>query len=151
MHTTAPSRWFSAKLPDAVAPRLAALLLASLALAPPAGADVRSDYLLHCGGCHLPDGRGAPPKVPDFRNELSWLLTTQQGRDYLVQVPGASQAPVSDERLGQIVNWLLTEYNAETLPADFRPLTTEEVSAARRHVLTNPVESRRELLRGYRK
>ena len=151
MPTTAPWRSSWVKLPDPMA-RLpsAVLITAALASATSAPADVRSDYLLHCGGCHLPDARGAPPKVPDMRNELSWLLSSQKGRDYLVQAPGASQAPVTDERLAEIVNWLLTEYNADTLPPDFKPLTTEEVSAARKHVLTNPIKARQQLWQEYR-
>ena len=131
--------------------RVAVLLILALAFAAPGSdADVRSDYLLHCGGCHLPDGRGAPPKVPDFRNELSRLLSSQQGRNYLVQVPGASQAPVTDERLTDIVNWLLTEYNAETLPADFQPLSIDEVANARRQVLVDPIKTRKRLLQASR-
>ena len=130
--------------------RHALLLMTFAALADPVTAGVRADYMLHCGGCHLPDGRGAPPKVPDLRNELGWLATTQQGRNYLVRVPGASQAPVTDAQLAAIVNWLLVEYNADELPADFEPLTEPEVAAARKRVLSDPLKARRELWQAYR-
>lgn len=132
---------------------LRALLITCVALMgviAPVAADVRADYILHCGGCHLPDARGAPPKVPDLRNELGWLLTSQKGRDYLVRVPGASQAPVTDAELAAIVNWLLVEYNAAQLPPNFKPLTEGEVAAARKHVLSDPLKARKELWRTYR-
>ena len=62
-------------------------------------ADQRVLYMLHCGGCHLADGRGNPPQVPSIRNVLGQIVRVDGGRDYLVQVPGASQAPVTDQEL----------------------------------------------------
>ncbi|MEE4381143.1 MAG: hypothetical protein V2J02_04030, partial [Pseudomonadales bacterium] len=69
---------------------LAAALLPVL-LAAPAAANPRYDYLLHCGGCHLENGAGAPPDVPDLRSDLSTIIAVPEGRAYLAQVPGASQ------------------------------------------------------------
>ena len=106
-------------------------------------------YALHCGGCHLPDGRGNPPEVPDLRNELGKIVMLPGGRDYLVRVPGASQAPVSDQQLANIVNWVLENYNAETLPANFEPLTAEEVGRSRKNVLSDPLKHRAELWKHY--
>ena len=81
--------------------------------------------------------------MPSLVDELGQLLTIPEGRSYLVRVPGASQAPVSDQRLADIVNWILTEFNKSTLPEDFRPLTAKEVARARSDILANPLEYRR--------
>ena len=106
-------------------------------------------YALHCGGCHLPDGSGNPPEVPDLRNELGKIVMLPGGRDYVVRVPGASQAPVSDQQLANIVNWILENYNAETLPANFKPLTAEEVGRSRKNVLSDPLRHRNDLWKNY--
>ncbi len=115
------------------------LLCANAALA---GYTPRVAYLLHCGGCHLPDGSSNPPEVPDLRGELGKIVALPGGRDYLARVPGASQAPVSDKELAEILNWVLRRFNEKTLPADFTPLTGEEVGKSRRNVLKDPLKHR---------
>ena len=120
-----------------------------LAFVTPAIADTRTDYLLHCSGCHLPDGSGAPDDVPSLRNNLGWIVRVAEGRDYLVRVPGSSQALLNDAELAAVINWVLTEFNAETLADDFKPLTAREVGRARGNVLMDPLKFRAELWRHY--
>jgi len=120
-----------------------------LAFVTPAIADTRTDYLLHCSGCHLPDGSGAPDDVPSLRNNLGWIVRVAEGRDYLVRVPGSSQALLNDAELAAVINWVLTEFNAETLADDFKPLTAREVGRARSDVLMDPLKFRAELWRHY--
>lgn len=106
-------------------------------------------YMLHCGGCHLIDGRSNPPEVPDLRGELGRIVAVPGGRDYLARVPGASQAPVSDQELAEILNWVLHRFNEKTLPVDFTPLTGEEVGKSRRNVLKDPLKHRATLWERY--
>ena len=106
-------------------------------------ATAKFNYLLHCAGCHLPDGRGVEPEVPSLREKLGPLTTSAEGRGYLVQVPGASQVPLTDQELRDVVNWVLIEYNAKTLPNPFNPLTTKEVSKYRKNSLADPLEYRK--------
>ena len=121
-----------------------------LTLNAPVQADTRSDYLLHCAGCHLPDGSGAPDYVPSLHNDLGRIITVAEGRGYLVRVPGSSQALLDDAGLAAVINWILTEFNSATLADDFEPLTTEEVKAARRDVLMDPLKFRAELWQDYK-
>ena len=107
------------------------------------GATAKFNYLLHCGGCHLTDGGGMDPEVPTLRNKLGPLTLSAEGRGYLVRVPGASQVPLSDEELRDVVNWVLTEYNENTLPESFRPITIEEVQTHRKNPLSNPLKYRK--------
>lgn len=109
----------------------------------PAQADPRVDYLLHCAGCHLPDGHGVPSLVPTLHDTLGQIVSDQNGRDYIVRVPGASQVPISDLRLTEVLNWMLTEFNSKTLPDDFKPLNEKEVAKARAQVLADPLKYRR--------
>lgn len=126
-------------------------ILLALALSTPATAaddEVRANYLLACRGCHLADGSGVPPDVPSLRNTLGPLAGNSEGRDYLVRVPAVLQSRLSDEKLAEVLNWVLTEFNAETLPGDFRPLTTAEVTAARKQILADPIGYRQTRLSG---
>jgi mono/diheme cytochrome c family protein len=104
------------------------------------------NYLLHCMGCHLADGSGGAPDVPDIRGEMGCLLSVEGGREYLVQVPGASQAPISDAELAAVVNYLLETFNADTLPADYAPLTEDEVAKWRDDWLPDVAAERKELM-----
>jgi hypothetical protein len=124
------------------------LLLAMMPLSATAADDVRANYLLACRGCHLADGSGVPPEVPSLRNTLGPLAATAEGRDYLVRVPAVLQSRLSDARLAEVLNWVLTEFNADTLPGDFKPLTASEVAAARKQILADPIGYRRARLSG---
>lgn len=111
-------------------------------------ADPHTDYLLYCRGCHLHTGDPVPDaSIPSLR-QLAPLLETQAGRDYLIRVPGVSQAGMNDERLAAVLNWVLTEFNKDTVAADFRRFTAEEVGKVRNKVLVDPLKAREEILAG---
>jgi len=118
---------------------------ALLTLALPSLADPRSDYLMHCAGCHLADARGVPPYVPSLAGPLGRLVASVEGRDYLARVPGAAQAPLNDDELAAVFNWLLLEYNRDTLPPGFEPLRGAEVARSRARVLADPLKLRGQL------
>jgi mono/diheme cytochrome c family protein len=129
--------------------RLAAAgLLAVAVLSGPAAADARFDYLLHCGGCHLENGSGSPPEVPDLRLDLDTLLTIPGGRAYLASVPGAAQAPLSDAQLAAVLNWIIEVYYADL--RDFRPFSPEEIAGYRGPSMLDPLRYRAELLARHR-
>ena len=107
---------------------------------------VRANYMLNCMGCHLPDGSGAPGKVPSVRDSLVVLSGSSAGRRYLVQVPGASQSPLSDLELAQVLNWMVRNLSAATVPPDFKDFTAAEVAAYRGAPLVNVRETRARLL-----
>jgi hypothetical protein len=117
---------------------LMGLLLAQLVSA----GSPRINYLLHCSGCHLPGAEGNPPNVPTLHHELGRMMNVHEMREYLVRVPGSAQSALSDADLAAVVNWLLIEFNADTLPPEFELLSTDEVSAARKAILANPLEYR---------
>ena len=109
-------------------------------------ADARFDYLLHCRGCHLPDGRSVPPQVPTLRRVLGELAATPEGREYIMRVPGVVQTSMSNQQLTAVLNWVMTEFNSETLPDDFEPYNENEVAKARKKVLSDPIAYRAEIL-----
>ena len=112
-------------------------------------ATARINYLLHCSGCHLPGGQGNPPNVPTLHRELGRMIGVAAMRTYLVRVPGSAYSSLSDEELTDVANWILEEFNAETLPADFVPLSTTEVTLARQQSLSDLLRYRIEHWRDY--
>lgn len=96
-------------------------------------------YRLHCSGCHRADGRGVPGVAPDLR-EIGPLLRTAAGRAYLGRVPGVAQAPVDDEELARLLNWVLSEI-AGTPPEP--AYSAEELGVLRAEPLRDPVAARK--------
>lgn len=101
-------------------------------------------YLLHCSGCHIEDGSGDPPEVPDLRKDLDVLLQTDAGRAYMLQVPGITDSPLSAQEMAGLMNWMLSKFYPEL--EDFQPFSAEEVLAGRANRLANPLGYRRQLL-----
>lgn len=95
-------------------------------------ARARSTFVLHCAGCHQIDGSGQPKVgVPSMRDSLGYFLGSPAGRAFLVQVPGARNASISDADLAALTNWELLNFSKAQVPADFVPYSTAEVTAAR--------------------
>ncbi len=111
-------------------------------------ADPRSHYMIHCMGCHLADGSGQPPDVPVFDRNLGLMVQSAAGRAYMVRVPGAAQAPIDDDALASVINWMLIEYSPTTIPENFVPYDAEEVARYRRQILANPIEFKASLITG---
>jgi hypothetical protein len=126
----------------------AALLAAALGAAGSAAAwaSPAEDYVLHCQGCHLPDGRGAPGRVPSLANLPGRLVQLPGGRAYLARVPGVAQAPLPDARVAALLDWVLVRFSPDTRPHDLRPYAPEEIAAARRVPLLDPARARADLL-----
>ena len=114
-----------------------------------ANAAARFDYLLHCSGCHRPDGTGSAPDVPSLRGAVGPLVATPKGRAYVARVPEVAQSPLDNDDLARLLNWVLREFNADTLPKRFRPLDGDEVGAARARILTDPIRARAALVGAY--
>lgn len=132
-------------------PILAAVLLvfAMQFAAPSADADPKVDYLLHCSGCHMPDGSGLASVVPTLHEVIGRMVAEPAGRAYIVRVPGVSQAPIDNKKLAEVINWMLLEFSSETLPNDFKPFTVREVARARSQQLADPLKLRAELFPDY--
>jgi hypothetical protein len=98
------------------------------------------DYVLNCSGCHRMDGGGSR-NVPSLR-AMADLIARPGAREYWVQVPGAAQAPVSDERLAALMNWLVERFTGRRPEPVY---TAEEVARLRRAPLRDPIRKRREI------
>lgn len=118
-------------------------LLLILAGATGIAADPEFDYLLHCGGCHLEDGSGDPPIIPDLRKDLDYLSSIPAGRAYITQVPGASQAPLGDAALAEVLNWMFERFYPTKQLQLYR---ADEISGYRGTILMDPLKVRATLI-----
>lgn len=102
------------------------------AAASPDDSRARVQYLHHCSGCHLADGSGSPAKgIPSMRGVLGQFLKVPGGREFIVQVPGVMNSPLSDRDIANLMNWLLPALSADTLPTPASPYTAAEIARLR--------------------
>ena len=124
---------------------IAAVLLTASGLA--RAESPQFNYILHCQGCHLPDGSATPGKIPGLVG-VGQFLAVDGGREFLVQVPGVSLSTISDDELAALVNWMLYRFSPDELPADFEPYTADEVGRYRQNPLVEVETVRAEILAG---
>ena len=104
------------------------------------------NYALQCMGCHTPDGSGAAGRVPSMRSTLLPFSAVTAGRQYLVQVPGAAQSPLSNAELADLLNWMIENLSDGSRGVAFDRFTTAEVSSYRPTPLVEVRATRERLL-----
>lgn len=118
--------------------------------APAAGAgelSPRTNYILRCTGCHGMDGAGSPiGGIPDFRNLVGAFAADEEGRSYIMHVPGVVASGLTDREIAGVVNFVMTTWAGSSLPPDFRPFTEQEVTRLRLSPVNNVVDMRRALV-----
>ncbi|MBW2723006.1 MAG: cytochrome c [Deltaproteobacteria bacterium] len=97
-----------------------------------AHANPHNDYMLQCQGCHMADGSGAAESVPDLRNRLGLFLGVEDGREFLIRVPGSAQSPLSNHELAEVLNWMVRNFGPAEVGASFAPFTEAEVERHRK-------------------
>lgn len=108
------------------------------------------NYQMFCQGCHTPEGRGYN-SIPALSGSMHRFMATQQGRSYLVQVPGSANAPLNNADLTELLNWMLIEFSfvqdRTNNAATWQPYTQEEVAEYRQSPLYETVEYRKQVLK----
>jgi len=102
-----------------------------------------------CAVCHQPDGRGQAGVYPPIAGTLGHFMAVESGRRYLADVVvfglagaigvggttyvGQMQVapPLTDQEAADVLNHVLTTFNAASLPADAKPLEASEIAARR--------------------
>lgn len=114
--------------------------------APRGDAHWQTLFVLHCSGCHGADGAGRAGSVPDLRDNLGRLVSSAEGRRFVLQVPGVAQARIGDDEVASLTNWMLQRFSPATVPAGFQPYGTDEVREARRERLADVSGERRRVV-----
>ena len=107
----------------------------------------QTHWQLLCMGCHHPDGAGEPGRVPSLRDTLVPFGSREDGRAFMIRVPGVAQSTLKDDAIADLLNWMVQHLSSTPAPADFRPFTTAEVTAARSAPLAAVKQERARLLR----
>jgi hypothetical protein len=129
--------------------RTSALLLCLLGVGsgPAAVAhDVETNYRLYCMGCHVHDGSGLEGKVPSVRATLVPLAQRPAGRQFLVQVPGVAQSPLSNADVAALLNWMVLNLADAPAPQNIAAFTEDEVARYRSERLVSVRATRARLL-----
>ena len=108
--------------------------------------ETRLNYMLNCQGCHAADGRGLND-IPAMADSVGTFLRVDGGRAYLVQVPGSTNSPLSNQDLADVLNWILLTMSAEQLPRPFTPYSAKKVGGFRAQPLIDAAATRALLLR----
>jgi len=103
-------------------------------------------YTLHCSGCHGAAGHGVPERgIPDL-HDAGLYAGLPAGRAYLAQVPGLTQSRLDNATAARMLNYVLTRFSADHLPADFHPYTTAEIATLRGQTVSDAPTRRQALL-----
>lgn len=95
------------------------------------------NWMMNCQGCHRADASGSNGGAPNMRGIVSKFLSVEGGREYLAKVPGVAYAPIDDQQLAELMNWLLSEYDRENIPTGFVPYSGTEVGNLRKSPLVD--------------
>jgi mono/diheme cytochrome c family protein len=103
------------------------------------------NYQMFCQGCHTPDGSGAK-SVPRMKDHVGYFLGTQEGREYLVRVPGSATSALGDEQLAEVLNWIIQEFAGDSADESYERYTPVEVARLRQQPLNEVEQYRTQLL-----
>ena len=104
-----------------------------------------TNYVLYCAGCHGLHGEGAVHHVPNLKESLPVLLTSPEGRQFVVSVPGVVNSELDNGHLAEVFNYLQKEWRISG-----SPFTASELEFGRQHPVVRVHQSRAALL-GYPK
>lgn len=90
------------------------------------------NYIINCQGCHLSGGEGSDGGAPSMVGVVANFLNAPGGREFLLRVPGVATTALKSDAVAEMMNWLIYEFDAEHVPADFKPFTTQEVQMRRK-------------------
>lgn len=97
------------------------------------------------------DGSGSPENgVPNMKGAVGHFLRLPEGRAFLIQVPGTSQALLKDAEIAELLNWMVAHFSKDEIPPAFTPYTKDEVATFRTAKLNDVMGTRREVLRKLR-
>jgi hypothetical protein len=104
------------------------------------------NYVLHCSGCHGMDGNGHESAgVPDFRDAVAAFAMDEEGRTYLLHVPGIVNASLTDEEISAVLNYVMDHWGGKALGSGFVRFTAQESAERRARRVSDVVAFRRQI------
>jgi hypothetical protein len=96
----------------------------------------QSDFVLACAGCHGLDGLSNSKVVPSLKGRVGYYLNLPEGRAYLSRLPNVAFAPMNDQKLAAVLNYMVFEIGGGSTPAGAKPYDAAEVGKLRKQPLT---------------
>jgi mono/diheme cytochrome c family protein len=87
----------------------------------------QGDYLLNCGGCHGFHGVSNAKLVPGLKDLVGYYLRTPEGRAYLPRLPNVAFSTLSDQKLADMLNYVVFEIGGNSAPDGAKPYGAGEV------------------------
>jgi hypothetical protein len=116
-------------------------------LASAAERSAATNFILRCSGCHGIDGSGSRAGgIPDFRNYIGAFAIDDDGRTYVLRVPGVVNASLSDSEISNVMNYVMKTWGGTSLRRGFVAFTPEEVAARRARSVDDVVRLRRQIV-----
>ncbi|WP_339672652.1 cytochrome c, class I [Dasania marina] len=103
------------------------------------------NYQMFCQGCHVGDGSGHKG-VPEIKDFIGNFLTFQEGREYLIRVPGSANSALDSYQLAELMNWMIVTYGGSSVPEKWAVYTTEEVEKYRQEPFYEVIDYRKKLV-----
>lgn len=103
------------------------------------------NYQMFCQGCHTGDGSGHKD-VPTLKGFMGHFLNSQEGREYLVRVPGSANSALNNEQLAEVLNWMLVNFAEQSAPNDWQAFEVDEVTEYRKAPLFEVINYRKQLV-----
>ena len=93
------------------------------------------------------DGTGsANGGIPDFRGLVGAFAGDDDGRTYVMHVPGVVGSGLSDAEIAGVMNYVFETWGEKSLPAPYVPFTPDEVTARRARPVDDVVAFRRDVV-----
>lgn len=97
----------------------------------------RADYIENCAGCHGVSGDTVPARLPELQGRVGWFMCTPEARAYLIRLPNVAHSRIEDnDRLADMMNYVVFVLGQRSAPAGTKPFTTAEVARERRFALS---------------
>jgi len=84
--------------------------------------------------------------VPDLRDYVGAFAMDEDGRTYLLHVPGIVNASLSDREICAVINYVLDNWGGTSLQPGFARFTPQEVAVRRAQPVTDVVRFRRQIV-----
>ncbi|WP_181702554.1 c-type cytochrome [Chthonobacter albigriseus] len=110
------------------------------------GFSARTNYVLRCSGCHGLDGAGSEKGgIPALRDSIGAFAGDDEGRTYVVKVPGVRNANLTPAQTAAVLNYVMKTFAGSSLPPDAEPFDEAEVASRQSRPVTDVVALRRDV------
>ena len=93
------------------------------------------------------DGSGNElARIPDFRGYIGAFAADEDGRTYVLRVPGVVNTSLSDSEISAVINYVMNTWGGSSLRHDFVAFTAQEVEARRARPVADVVSFRRQIV-----